>query len=239
MPCPTASPGRLPDIQGHIPRHHEPPRDRKTPLSGLRSRSGRVHGSCPRFPADLPVAGRRVLRRLHVRRFTCEHVSCGRHTYVGQATGLPRRHSQRTERIRSVLAAIGLALAGRAGARRRSGREHQGRPLGPPRRQRHQPVGRPARRRLRARTECRRHFGRATGAKWPKAVKKIIGDVDELLAFYDFPAERWVHLRTTKPIESPFNSVKSRAKAPAGRSARPRPWRWCSSSPSPPSPAGA
>ncbi|MFJ2873282.1 lipase family protein [Streptomyces sp. NPDC087298] len=73
----------------------------------------------------------------------------------------------------------------------------------------------------------------------PRPVKKIIGDVDELLAFYDFPAERWVHLRTTKPIESPFNSVKSRAKAPAERSARPRPWRWCSSSPSPPSPAGA
>src|SRR5437763_10215500 len=35
------------------------------------------------------------------------------------------------------------------------------------------------------------------GAKWPKAVAKIIDDLDVLLAFYDFPAEHWIHLRTT------------------------------------------
>lgn len=52
-------------------------------------------------------------------------------------------------------------------------------------------------------------FGRAYGAKWPKAVKKITDDVDELLAFYDFPAEHWVHLGTTNPIESTFSTVKS------------------------------
>ena len=38
------------------------------------------------------------------------------------------------------------------------------------------------------------------GAKWPKAVAKIVDDADQLLAFYDFPAEHWVHLRTTNPI---------------------------------------
>jgi transposase len=79
--------------------------------------SERVHGSYLRFPADLPVAGRRVVLRLRVRRFTCEEVSCGRRTFVEQATGLTRRYSQRTERMRSVLAEVGLALAGRAGAR--------------------------------------------------------------------------------------------------------------------------
>jgi transposase-like protein len=38
------------------------------------------------------------------------------------------------------------------------------------------------------------------GAKFPKAVAKITDDLDQLLAFYDFPAEHWVHLRTTNPI---------------------------------------
>ncbi len=38
------------------------------------------------------------------------------------------------------------------------------------------------------------------GAKWPKAVAKITDDLDVLLAFYDYPAEHWVHLRTTNPI---------------------------------------
>ncbi|MFF8638908.1 IS256 family transposase [Streptomyces pilosus] len=59
-------------------------------------------------------------------------------------------------------------------------------------------------------------FGCAHGAKWPKAVKKITDDVDELLAFYDFPAEHWVHLRTTNPIESPFSTVKLRTKVTRG-----------------------
>jgi putative transposase len=48
-------------------------------------------------------------------------------------------------------------------------------------------------------------FEKAYSAKFPKAVKKITGEVDELLAFYDFPAEHWVHLRTTNPIESTFS----------------------------------
>lgn len=37
------------------------------------------------------------------------------------------------------------------------------------------------------------------GAKFAKAVAKITDDVEELLAFYDYPAEHWVHLRTTNP----------------------------------------
>ena len=54
------------------------------------------------------------------------------------------------------------------------------------------------------------------GAKWPKAVKKITDDVDELLAFYDFPAEHWIHLRTTNPIESTFATVRLRTKVTRG-----------------------
>ncbi len=59
-------------------------------------------------------------------------------------------------------------------------------------------------------------FERAYGAKWPKATKKVTGEVDELLAFYDFPAEHWVHLRTTNPIESTFSTVKLRTKVTRG-----------------------
>lgn len=54
------------------------------------------------------------------------------------------------------------------------------------------------------------------GTEWPKAVKKITDDTDELLAFYDFPAEHWVHLRTTNPIESTFSTVKLRTKVTRG-----------------------
>ncbi|MFE9469245.1 ISL3 family transposase [Streptomyces virginiae] len=79
--------------------------------------SDRVHGSYLCFPADVPSGGRNVVLRLRVRRFTCPNSSCGRRTFVEQITGLTRRHGQRTERLRSTLSDIGLALAGRAGAR--------------------------------------------------------------------------------------------------------------------------
>ncbi|WP_371605874.1 MULTISPECIES: ISL3 family transposase [unclassified Streptomyces] len=79
--------------------------------------SGRVHGSYMRFPADVPSAGRSVVLHLRVRRFACRNAECGRRTFVEQIPGLTRRNGQRTERLRSTLAAIGLALAGRAGSR--------------------------------------------------------------------------------------------------------------------------
>ena len=47
-------------------------------------------------------------------------------------------------------------------------------------------------------------------AKYPEAVEKLVKDRDSLLAFYDFPAEHWVHLRTTNPIESTFATVRHR-----------------------------
>lgn len=47
-------------------------------------------------------------------------------------------------------------------------------------------------------------------AKYPKAADKLVTDRDALLAFYDFPAEHWIHLRTTNPIESTFATVRHR-----------------------------
>jgi transposase-like protein len=48
------------------------------------------------------------------------------------------------------------------------------------------------------------------GAKYDKAVDCLTRDRDALLAFYDFPAEHWLHLRTTNPIESTFATVRHR-----------------------------
>ena len=53
-------------------------------------------------------------------------------------------------------------------------------------------------------------------AKYPKAVAKLDRDRDELLAFYDFPAEHWRHLRTSNPIESAFATVKLRTRVQKG-----------------------
>ncbi|CAM5328998.1 Mutator family transposase OS=Streptomyces antimycoticus OX=68175 GN=SSPO_000070 PE=3 SV=1 [Streptomyces antimycoticus] len=63
-------------------------------------------------------------------------------------------------------------------------------------------------------------FAKLYGAKFPKAVKKITEDEPELLAFYDFPAEHWIHLRTTNPIESTFSTVRLRTKVTRGAGSR-------------------
>ncbi len=63
-------------------------------------------------------------------------------------------------------------------------------------------------------------FAAAYGAKFPKAVAKITDDLEQLLAFYDYPAEHWVHLRTTNPIESTFSTVRHRSKVTRGPGSR-------------------
>lgn len=49
-------------------------------------------------------------------------------------------------------------------------------------------------------------------AKYPAAMKKLEKDREELLAFYDFPSEHWASIRTTKPIESAFATVRLRSR---------------------------
>lgn len=63
-------------------------------------------------------------------------------------------------------------------------------------------------------------FTAAYGAKFPKAVAKITEDVDVLLAFFDYPAQHWIHLRTTNPIESTFSTVRHRTKVTKGPGSR-------------------
>jgi len=57
-------------------------------------------------------------------------------------------------------------------------------------------------------------------AKYPKAVECLEKDREALLRFYDFPAEHWVHLRTTNPIESTFATVRLRTARTKGCGSR-------------------
>ena len=60
-------------------------------------------------------------------------------------------------------------------------------------------------------------FADDCGTKWPKAAAKITDDLDVLLAFYDYPADYWIHLCTTNPIES---TVAGACRARNGRLSR-------------------
>jgi len=63
-------------------------------------------------------------------------------------------------------------------------------------------------------------FVETYSAKYPKAVECAAKDREELLAFYDFPAEHWRHLRTTNPIESTFATVRLRTNKTRGAGSR-------------------
>lgn len=56
--------------------------------------------------------------------------------------------------------------------------------------------------------------------KYPRAVASLTRDAEPLLTFFDFPAEHWVHLRTTNPIESPFATVRLRQRVTKGAGSR-------------------
>jgi putative transposase len=63
-------------------------------------------------------------------------------------------------------------------------------------------------------------FEREFGTKWPNAAAKITDDLDVLLAFYDYPAEHWIHLQTTNPIESTFATVRLQQRVTKGPGSR-------------------
>lgn len=58
------------------------------------------------------------------------------------------------------------------------------------------------------------------GAKYPKAITSLRRDQDRLLAFFDFPAEHWKHIRTSNPIESTFATVRLRQRVTKGPGSR-------------------
>jgi putative transposase len=64
------------------------------------------------------------------------------------------------------------------------------------------------------------NFAAAHQAKFSKVVECVLKDKEELLAFYDFPAEHWAHLRTSTPIESTFATVRLRPYKTKGSGSR-------------------
>ncbi len=63
-------------------------------------------------------------------------------------------------------------------------------------------------------------FQETYAAKYPKAVDKVLKDREVLLAHFDFPAEHWIHLRTTNAIESTFATVRLRTRKTKGAGSR-------------------
>jgi transposase len=76
-----------------------------------------THSRYRRSLADASLGGQPVVVEVAVRRFFCEATGCPVRTLAEQVEGLRRRHARRTPLLRGMLEAIGLALAGRAGAR--------------------------------------------------------------------------------------------------------------------------
>jgi hypothetical protein len=100
--------------------------------------------------------------------------------------------------------------------------QRPGRPaeVGPPEREEGPRRDPPGRRQGPCPIAAAKAFAAEYGAKWPKAAAKITDDLDVLLAFYDYPAEHWVHLRTTNPIESTFATVRLRQRVTKGPGSR-------------------
>jgi len=65
-------------------------------------------------------------------------------------------------------------------------------------------------------------FRQEYGAKYPKAVETLCRNQDKLLTFFDFPAEHWLHVRTSNPIESAFSTVRLRQRVTKGAGSRQR-----------------
>ena len=79
--------------------------------------SRRIQSRYVRRPSDLPLAGRRVVLTILVRRFWCDTVVCGRRIFCEQFdAGVLARYGRRTQRLETIVHHLGLALGGRPGA---------------------------------------------------------------------------------------------------------------------------
>ncbi|MGS0684880.1 transposase family protein [Nakamurella sp. GG22] len=92
-------------------------RSRASRCRGCGRVSTRVHSRYRRRVTGLPVAGQPVVLCLTVRRFFCDQVDCPAGTFVEQVPGLTEKNGRRSIGLHGALAAIELALAGRAGSR--------------------------------------------------------------------------------------------------------------------------
>ncbi|WP_307846186.1 ISL3 family transposase, partial [Rhodococcus sp. CX] len=94
---------------------HSQSSQRQCPKCG--TASSRVHSRYRRRPGDTAIGAHPVVLDLAVRRFFCDNNSCSAATFAEQIPGLTQRWARRTMILATMIEAIGLALAGRAGAR--------------------------------------------------------------------------------------------------------------------------
>lgn len=80
-----------------------------------------MHSRYERRLADAVVGGRRLVIRLRVRRLFCDAAGCAAVTFAEQVPGLTMRYARRSRPARQALERLGLALAGRTGARLAAG----------------------------------------------------------------------------------------------------------------------
>jgi transposase len=104
-------------VQDGVVRVKGRTRDSALPCPDCGAFSSRVHSRYPRRLADVAVGGRPVVIDLSVRRLFCDVASCARCTFAEQVEGLTIRYGRRTVVLGTVVQAVALALAGRAGAR--------------------------------------------------------------------------------------------------------------------------
>ncbi|MFD7409962.1 ISL3 family transposase, partial [Streptomyces sp. NPDC059866] len=104
-------------VEGGVVRVQARTRDGALACPDCGVSSSRVHSWYRRCLADAAVGGRPVAIELSVRRLFCDVASCARRTFVEQVEGLTIRYGRRTVVLATLVQAIALALAGRAGAR--------------------------------------------------------------------------------------------------------------------------
>jgi transposase len=104
-------------LDGETVRLHLAASARRARCPRCMRRSMRVHSSYHRTVADLPLAGRRLLLRLRVRRFRCGVRRCSRAIFAERFPNLVAAYGRRTLGQRAALEAIAFALGGSAGAR--------------------------------------------------------------------------------------------------------------------------
>jgi transposase len=92
-------------------------RGRRAACTGCGRSAGRVHSRYERRLADAAIGGASVEIRLRVRRLFCDVTHCPVRTFAEQIPGLTSEYARRSQLVRQALERIGLALAGRAGAR--------------------------------------------------------------------------------------------------------------------------
>ena len=181
-----------------------------------------AHGSSSLIDEIVREGARRMLAEAlqaevdaYITRFAAERDENGRHLVVRNGSREPREVLTSAGAVEVTAPRVndkridpesGQRISGGAAEVRASGREEGA-------------GGDLERRGQGPRPRCGEGVRRRLRAKFPKAAAKVTSDEEELLAFYDYPAGHWVHLRTTNPITA-FATFRLRTKAAKGHGSK-------------------